>query len=382
MGRIISRAIDLRLPKGRSAFLWGPRRVGKSFWIREHLPNAPLIDLLQSDVYGEYAARPALLRERHADRRHPVIVIDEVQKVPALLDEVHWLIENRGQGFLLTGSSARKLRRGHANLLAGRAWRRQMMPLTSAEVDSIDLERVMVSGLLPPHFLSEHPIDDLRAYVGDYLKEEIAAEALTSNIPAFAEFLRVAAITSSELLNYTNVARESGVSAKVVRSYLEILEDTYLGYRIPPWTKARNRRLILTEKFYLFDVGVANFLARRQPQMGSPEFGKAFEHFILMELKAYQVYRQPGMDLRFWRTASGYEVDFVLGELDVAVEVKASTRVHDGDLTGLRALGEEHRIRRAIVVSLERQTRTVAPGIEVWPWKAFLARLWSGDLGV
>lgn len=382
MSAIVRRLFELRLPRGRSAFLWGPRRVGKSFWIRQHLPDAPLIDLLQSDVYGEYAARPALLRERFIGERSPVIVIDEVQKVPALLDEVHWLIENRTQSFLLTGSSARKLRRGHANLLAGRAWRRQMMPLTSAEVDHIDLERVMMSGLLPPHFLSPNPVDDLRAYVGDYLKEEIAAEALTANVPAFAEFLRVAALTSSELLNYTNVARESGVSAKVVRSYVSILEDTYLGYRIAPWTKARHRRLILTEKFYLFDVGVANFLSRRQPRIGSPEFGKAFEHFILMELKAYQAYRQPDMDLRYWRTASGYEVDFVLGDLDVAIEVKGNARVHDGDLSGLRALGEEHRIGRALVVSLERQARTVAPGIEVLPWKVFLARLWAGDLGV
>jgi len=382
MGQVIKRILDLRLPKGRSAFLWGPRRVGKSYWIRHQLPTAPLVDLLQSDVYGEYAARPSLLRERYATAGRPIIIIDEVQKVPALLDEVHWLIENRSQGFLLTGSSARKLRRGHANLLAGRAWRRPLMPLTSAEVDRIDLERVMVSGMLPPHFLSTEPLEDLRAYVGDYLKEEIAAEALTANIPAFAEFLRVAAITSSELLNYTNIARETGVSAKVVRSYLEILEDTYLGYRIAPWTKARTRRLILTEKFYLFDVGIANYLARRQPRIGSAEFGKAFEHFVLMELKAYQAYRRPEMDIRFWRTASGFEVDFVLGELDVAVEVKAGTRVHDGDLGGLRALAEEHRVRRAIVVSLERQPRTAPPGIEVLPWKTFLAQLWNGDLGV
>lgn len=382
MRQFVRRLFELRLPRGRSAFLWGPRRVGKSFWIREHLPDAPLIDLLQSDVYGEYAARPALLRERFADTRHSCIVIDEVQKVPALLDEVHWLIENRKQAFLLTGSSARKLRRGHANLLAGRAWRRQLLPLTFAEVGQLDLERVMVSGLLPPHFLSADPLEDLRAYVGDYLKEEIAAEALTANIPAFAEFLRVAAITSSELLNYTNVAREAGVSAKVVRTYLEILEDTYLGYRIAPWTRARNRRLILTEKFYLFDVGVANFLARRRPQIGSSEFGKAFEHFILMELKAYQAYRAPDMDVRFWRTASGYEVDFVLGQLDVAIDVKGAARVHDGDVAGLRALAEEQRVRRAVVVSLERQPRKLSRGIDVLPWQTFLEQLWSGGLGV
>jgi predicted AAA+ superfamily ATPase len=382
VGPIVRRLLDLRLPRGKSAFLWGPRRVGKSFWIRQQLPAAPLLDLLQSDVYSEYASRPALLRERFAETRHPLVVIDEVQKIPALLDEVHWLIENRRQSFLLTGSSARKLRRGHANLLAGRAWRRQMLPLTSAEVDRVDLARVMISGLLPPHFLSADPLEDLRAYIGDYLKEEIAAEALVENIPAFSEFLRVAAITSSELLNYTNVARESGVSSKVVRSYFSILEDTYLGFRVAPWTKARDRRLIQTEKFFLFDVGVANLLARRHPAQGSADFGKAFEHFILMELKAYQAYRQPDMDLRFWRTASGYEVDAILGDVDVAIEIKGGNRVHDGDLRGLRALAEEHRVRRAVVVSLERQPRTVPTGIEVLPWKVFLDRLWAGDLGV
>ena len=382
MGRIIKRLLDLRLPKGRSAFLWGPRRVGKSYWIRQHHRTAPLVDLLQSDVYAEYAGRPALLRERFAHTKHPLVIVDEIQKVPALLDEVHWLIENTSLSFLLTGSSARKLRRGHANLLAGRAWRRQMTPLTLLEVDELDLERVMVSGLLPPHFLSSHPLEDLRAYVSDYLKEEIAAEALTQNIPAFTEFLRVAAITSSELLNYTNVARETGVTAKVVRTYFDILEDTYLGFRVPPWRRAKTRRLIETEKFFLFDVGVSNFLARRAPRLGSAEFGKSFEQYILMELKAYQAYREPELDLRFWRTAAGQEVDFVLGDLEVAIEVKGSSRVHEGDIRGLQALREEHRVKRTLVVSLERQPRIIAKGIEVLPWQTFVRRLWEGDLGV
>ena len=209
MAKIVQRLLDLKLPARQSAFLWGPRRVGKSYWIRQNYPNAPIIDLLKSDVYAEYASRPSLLRERFGAHERGLVVIDEIQKIPALLDEVHWLIENTRLGFLLTGSSGRKLRRGHANLLAGRAWRRQMVPLTYLEVDRLDLERIMISGLLPPHFLSSAPIEDLRAYVGDYLKEEIAAEALTQNIPAFAEFLRVAAITSSEILNYTNVGREA-----------------------------------------------------------------------------------------------------------------------------------------------------------------------------
>lgn len=356
--------------------------MGKSYWIRQHHPHAPLIDLLQTDTFAEYAARPALLRERFAASRERLIVIDEVQKVPALLDEVHWLIENGARSFLLTGSSARKLRHGHANLLAGRAWRRVMVPLTMLEVDALDLERAMFSGLLPPHFLSEHPLEDLRAYVADYLKEEIAAEALTQNIPAFTEFLRVAALTSSELLNYTNVAREAGVSAKVVRSYFDILEDTYLGVRLSPWRRAKRRRLIETDKFYLFDVGVANYLARRRPSLGSSDFGKAFEHYIFMELRAYQAYRAPDLDLSFWRTASGYEIDFIAGNLELAIEAKGASRVHDGDLRGLRALAEEHRVGRRVVVCLEPAPRRLDDGIEVLPWRTFLQRLWDGDLGV
>jgi predicted AAA+ superfamily ATPase len=229
------------LPPRTSAFLWGPRRVGKSFWIRQSSPDATLIDLLKSDVFHEYATRPALLRERLLGKRRGVVVIDEVQKVPALLDEVHWLIENTRLSFLLWGSSARKLRRGHANLLAGRARRRQLVPFLRREVGEFDLERAMTSGFLPPHFLSREPREELRAYVGDYLREEIAAETLVQNLPAFSEFLRVAALTSSELINYTNVARETGVSAKVVRTYFDILEDTYLGFRVPPWRRAKGR---------------------------------------------------------------------------------------------------------------------------------------------
>jgi predicted AAA+ superfamily ATPase len=381
MGKIVSRRLNIELPSGKSAFLWGPRRTGKSYWIRHRFPDKIVIDLLKTDVFGEYASRPALLRERYGDYKD-LIVIDEVQMVPELLNEVHWLIENRGLSFLLTGSSARKLRRSHANLLAGRARRFSLAPLTFFETEGFELERVLVSGLLPPHFLSDDPVADLRSYVGDYLKEEIAAEAIDQRIPAFAEFLRVAAVTSGELLNYTNVARETGVSAKVVRGYFQILEDTLLGQRIAPWRKAKGRRLIETEKFYLFDVGVANYLARRTPHVGTPEFGKAFEHYILMELRAYQAYVQPELDIRFWRTSSGQEVDFVLGDMELAVETKGAQRLHAGDLKGLVALKEEHRVRRAVLVSLETEKRAIAPGIEALPWKQFLEALWAGDLGV
>ena len=377
--RIVQRQFTLDLPPGRSAFLWGPRKVGKTHWIHAHLAGkgTNLIDLLETDTFAEYASRPALLRERW---KGGLTVIDEIQKLPPLLDEVHWLIERKKAAFVLTGSSARKLRRGHANLLGGRAWRYEMGPLTASEVQGFDLERALVSGLLPPHLLSSAPEQDLRAYVADYLKEEIAAEARLRDVPAFAEFLRVAALTSSELLNYANVAREAGVSAKVVRGYFEILEDTLLGARLPAWKRARDRRMIQTEKFYLFDVGVANYLARRRPLLGSPDFGKSFEHWVLMELQNYRRYRDPELDLRFWRTSTGLEVDFVLGDMQAAIEVKGSARVHEGDLGGLRALRASQRVKHALVVSLEKEPRKLEDGLEVLPWRAFVERLWGDEL--
>lgn len=381
MKHIKDRILDLSLPADRSAFLWGPRKTGKTYWIKRYFADSVIIDLLKTDVFADYASRPSLLREQYQDHRG-LVVIDEIQMVPDLLNEIHWLIENTDVSFLMTGSSARKLRRRHANLLGGRAWRYTMAPLTYAETEGFDLEQIVVSGLLPPHFLSSDPVQDLRSYVADYLKEEIAAEAVIQNIPAFAEFLRVAALTSGELLNYTNVGRETGVSAKVVRNYFQILEDTFLGFRITPWRKVRNRRLIETEKFYLFDVGVTNYLARRAPRIGTPEFGNSFEHYILMELKAYQAYRNPELDIRYWRTSTGFEVDFVLDDMNVAIEVKASQRVHSTHTRGLRALLEEHTVKRAVIVSLEKQQKKLDSSIEVMPWQVFLNTLWSGELGV
>ncbi|MBK8871270.1 MAG: ATP-binding protein [Elusimicrobia bacterium] len=379
MRSIVKRAFSLDLPAGKSAFLWGPRKVGKSYWIRHSLPDATVIDLLKTDVYADYASRPAILRERYQNHRG-LLIIDEVQKVPSLLDEVHWLIENRGLSFLLTGSSARKLRRGHANLLGGRAWKRTMTPLSFIEVKGFDLERVMMSGLLPLHFLSPNPLEELRAYTADYLKEEIAAEAKVQDIPAFSDFLRVAAISSSELLNYANVAREAGISNRVVRTYFDILEETYLGFRVPPWKSSKNRRMILTEKFYLFDVGVTNYLARRRPLLGSAEFGKSFEQFILMEIMAYKAYRSPDLPISFWRASTGQEVDFILGDKEVAIEVKGGARVHSGDLTHLVALSEDGPVKKKLVVCLEQEPRSVDPGIRIVPWTLFLKELWAGDL--
>jgi uncharacterized protein len=376
---IKKRLLNLVLPPDKSAFLWGPRKVGKSYWIKHHLPEAILLDFLKTDVFADYISRPYLLRERYSNTKQ-CIVIDEVQMVPDILNEVHWLIANQNISFILTGSSPRKLRHKHANLLGGRAWRFTMTPLCYLELDHFDLHKIIISGLLPPHVLSNDPVQELRAYVADYLKEEIASEAVVQNIPAFSEFLRIAALTSGELLNYTNVARETGVSAKVVRSYFQILEDTLLGFRLQPWRRADTRRLIETEKFYLFDIGVTNYLAQRKPAPNTPEFGKSFEHFILMELKAYQAYRNPELLLHYWRTSSGQEVDFILGDMEVAIEIKSSNRVYSSDCKGLNALAETNAIKRRILVSFEKEPKIIEGNIACFPWELFLQMLWSGEI--
>ena len=382
--KIVKRLFQLNLPRGRSAFLWGPRKVGKSYWIRHSLPHVPVVDLLKTDVFADYASRPSLIRERFQNHKG-LIVLDEIQRVPALLDEVHWLIENRGLSFLLTGSSARKLRRGHANLLGGRAWRKTMVPLSVLETEGFNLERVMVAGLLPPHYLSPEPLEDLRAYVADYLKEEIAAEALIQNVPSFSEFFQVAAISSSELLNYVNVARETGVSHRTVRTYFDILEDTYLGFRIPPWKKSRNRRMIVTEKFYLFDVGIANYLKKKEiKDLSGEDAGRSLEHFILMELIAYIEISDKDFEINYWRTKTGLEVDFILGEGDVAIEVKIKKEVHKQDIKGLIAFKEENPKCTCYVISQDPRPRKMTieniGEIFILPYKEFLDRLWNDKI--
>jgi len=380
MSKYIKRLIDINA--SYSSFLWGARRTGKSYWINHNFDPEEiiLIDLLKSDTFAEYASRPSLLRERFRDTKK-LIVLDEIQKAPMLLDEVHWMIENKQIIFLLTGSSARKLRRGHANLLAGRALRYELLPFSYMEVKETDLEKIMVSGMLPCHFLSLNPTDLIRSYVADYLKEEIAQEAQIQKIPQFSQFLRIAALTSGELLNYDNVARETGVSSKIVRTYFDILENTMLGFRICPWKSSKNRRLITAEKFYLFDTGIANYLSRRQPKEGTPEFGKSFEHFILMELRAYRAYRNPEIDISYWRTSTGYEVDFILADKVVALEIKSGRMVFNIDLKSLKALREDGKVKHLLVVSQEKYPREL-DGVKILPWQIFLEMLWNKEFDI
>lgn len=377
---------ELHLPRRptESFFLWGPRQTGKSSLLRASYPDATWVDLLRTDDFVRYQGRPALLREELLDApRGSLVVIDEVQKIPALLDEVHWLIENRGLRFALCGSSARKVRRGHANLLGGRAVRYELLGLVSSEVgEDFDLVRAVSHGFLPRHYLSDRPGPLVRAYVNDYLKEEIAAEGLVRNLPAFSSFLSAAALSDAEIVNFASIARECGVSAPTVREHFQILVDTRLGRFLPAYVKRPKRRVIQSPKFHFADVGVVAHLAKRgRVEPGSELFGKAFESFVHHELQAYRAYHDFDVDLSYWRTAGGVEVDFVVDDFRIAIEAKATSRARDEHLRGLRECRIDHpRVKRRILVSLDPRARRTEDGIEILPWRTFAKRLWQGEL--
>lgn len=381
---MFDRSIDLPAKPSTSFFLWGPRQTGKSSLLKVRYPHAVWIDLCKSDEFVRYSHRPELLRqELDARPTERLVVIDEIQKVPALLDEVHWLIENRKIVFVLCGSSARKVRRGHANLLGGRALRHELFSLVSAEMGpEFDVMRAVNHGGLPRHYLADKPTRLLRAYVDDYLKEEIAAEGLVRNLPAFASFLTAAAIGDTELQNQVNIARECGVSAPTVRGHFQILVDTLLGRFLPAYTKRPKRRVIRAPKFYFADVGVVNTLARRgRLQAGTELFGKALENWVCHELGAFLAYRELECELCYWRLASGIEVDFVTDDLRLAVEVKATTRATDAHLRGLRALKEDQKsVRGRVLACMEKRARRTEDGIDILPVDEMLRRLWAGEL--
>ena len=305
-----------------------------------------------------------------------VVVIDEIQRLPTLLNEVHLLIEERGIRFLLTGSSARKLRRGGVNLLGGRARTIYMHPLTAGELgEHFDLMRGLRRGFLPSIYFSDDPEADLAAYAGTYLQEEIAAEGAARNIPAFSRFLKVAALCNGTMINFTNIANDAQVPRTTVHEYFQILRDTLLLHEIPAWRKSKKRRPIRTSKYYFFDVGVVGHLQGRRPTPKTREFGEAFETFMAHEIVSWRDYRS-GDEVCYWRSASGYEVDFVIGD-HTAVEVKAKENVSPGDLRSLRALAEENKLKRYVCISLEPRARRIS-GVTVLPYREFLAELWDG----
>lgn len=385
MENFFRRSLVLNLPKRQSAFLWGPRKTGKTTFLKTTFPQSIVYDLLQTDLFLELAKRPALLREQllqaEAGRLQSPVIIDEVQKIPQLLDEIQWLIENTEMRFVLCGSSARKLKRGKANLLGGRAWRYEMHPLVSAELPELKLLDALNRGLIPAHYVEKEYHKSLRAYVRDYLKEEVFDEGLTRNIPAFSRFLDAVGYSHGELTNFANIARDCGVDSKTVKGYYQILVDTLMGTMLEPFKHRQGRQVIQKAgKFYLFDVGVAGALTRRRIDQERGElFGKAFEHFILMEILAFRSYRELDFDVNFWRTKSGVEVDFILGRGEVAIEVKGSSRIDPSDLRPLKVFIEENRPAKAFLVCNEARARIHA-SIPILPWREFLSALWGGSV--
>jgi predicted AAA+ superfamily ATPase len=375
-----ARRIDLSGARKKSLFLFGPRMTGKTHLLRKAFPRAPSCNLLESDVFFRYAAHPRLLREEvHArkNRGEPVI-IDEIQKLPVLLDEVHTLIESTGQTFILTGSSPRKIRGGSANLLGGRARTRHLHPLSWCELDDFKLEKMLNFGGLPAIWTSQEPDADLRAYCGSYLQQEIQAEGAVRRIENFSRFLATAALGNATLLNFESIARDAQVPARTVREYYYILEETLLGRLLPNFPATGKRKAPSRGKFYFFDIGVANLLAGRQGiKAKGPLFGPVFEHFIFMEIFARLSYAQDPRPLTFWQDKAGHEVDFMIAD-ETAIEVKGSSSISSHDLKGMRRLHEERKTRHSIVVSLDPTPRRLE-GIDILPWEVFLERLWGGS---
>jgi predicted AAA+ superfamily ATPase len=386
------RVLDLpALAAAGSFFLLGPRQTGKSTLLRASLSEALYIDLLDARTFRTLSANPGQLGERIRAQggKRGVVVIDEIQKLPELLDEVHRLLElQKSLRFILTGSSARKLRTRGRNLLGGRAALVRMHPIVYPELGTASPRRPFADllrwGGLPSVLTSEDPRERLRAYVGIYLQEEIRAEGLARSIPNFSRFLETAAAMNGEIVNYTKLGNDARLPPRTVRDYFQILQDTLVGDLLPPFQETRTRKAVATEKFYFFDVGVVHALLERwavSPR--TAEYGRVLEHFVERELRASLDYMRSDRRLFFWRSRSRMEVDFVLAERQkpaVAIEVKASHTVGPGDVKGLRAFAQDWPRVRKVVVSLEAHARTTQDRIEILPVESFLRDLWDGAI--
>jgi predicted AAA+ superfamily ATPase len=381
----IDRFLKIELPAGQSAFLWGPRKTGKSTLLRTLFPDSKIYDFLNTDLFFRFSNRPSLLAEElealPPDQVRKPVILDEVQKIPNILDEVHRLIESKGIQFILCGSSARKLKRGQANLLGGRAWRYELFPLVTPELKVWNLLDALNKGMIPSHFSQQDAKRSLRAYVQDYLMEEVFQEGLVRNIPSFSRFFDSVGFSHGEMTNYLNISRDCGVDSKTVREYYQILVDTLMGILIDPFKKRQTRQVITrTPKFYLFDSGVAGVITKRIIREERGElFGKAFEHFILMEIIAYRSYLSLDFDIGYWRTKTGLELNFILGDGEVAIEVKGISRIDSKDLTGLHTFHQELKPRKSIIVCNEPSQRKVGE-IHIMPYREFLTALWGNEI--
>jgi uncharacterized protein len=376
MDASIRRILNLHeLLERKTHFLFGPRQTGKTYLIRETVGHARLYDLLDSSVFVALSQSPGRIGEENQGRS-ALVIVDEIQRLPDLLHEVHRLIETRGFRFLLTGSSPRKLRRGGVNLLGGRARTQYFHPFSWKELaDRYDIARAARHGLLPPIYLSDDPRADLQAYTGSYLQQEIVAEGATRNVPAFSRFLHVAAQANGTVVNFTNIANDAQVPRTTVYEYFEILKDTLIVHELPAWKLSKKRKPLVSSKYYFFDVGVVGSLQGREFKPGTTEFGEAFETLIMHELVCYRDY-EGGDPPTFWRSESGFEVDFIIGD-HTAVEVKAKRNVGNSDLRSLRALAEEKKLKRYFCVSMEKRRRKVGD-ILVLPFTEFFEELWAG----
>lgn len=381
---MIERLLKVADAQEESVFLFGARQTGKTTLLLELFPYNRFYDLLETDTYERLRRNPALLRQELAHCKvGEIVIIDEIQLIPELLNEVHWLITRQQLHFILSGSSARKLKRKGVNTLGGRAVRNILYPLVSAEVPDFDLVKAVNRGMLPMHYMATSErmlMKRLQAYVSVYLKEEIAAEALVRRLASFTRFMEVAALTDGEMVVYNNIAQDCGIDAKTVKEYFTILEETLIGYMVPAFTRTVKRRLNQSPRFFYFDVSLPNYLLHRHNlQPGSEGFGHAFEHLMIQEIIAYLGYHDKENALSYWHTYTGYEVDAVLGDAQVAIELKSSHEVQPRHLKGLRAFQEEHPGARLIIVSLDVMPRQ-SGDIEIMPATYFLQHLWAGEI--
>lgn len=364
----------LKLKSNESYFLFGPRGTGKSTWIQEELPNALVFDLLEDSLYQQLASNSQRLGEQIPSTFKGTVVIDEIQKIPSLLDEVHRLIEKRKLRFLLTGSSARKLRRASVNLLAGRALEREMFPLTALELGSqFNIQHALKSGLLPKAYLGSSSQEYLKSYISTYLKIEVQQEALTRNIALFSRFLEAAAFSQASVLNISKVAEDCGIERRTVQNYFDLLEDLLLAFRIPVFQKKAKRRMVQHPKFFYFDCGVYRSLRAKGPLDAPEEIdGAALETLVLQEMRALNSYLALGYDFYFWRSSDQKEVDFVLyGERGIlAFEVKRSSRFNKQDLSALRLFLSDYPEAKGFFLYGGDQELEVN-GIQILPLKRF-----------
>ena len=375
------RIFDIEHKLDEGMFLFGARQTGKSTLLKERFKGAIYYDLLNPNVRRAFKRNPNSLKEALWDKAAgTLVIIDEIQKVPELLDIVHTLMVEKGLYFILSGSSSRKLKRSGANTLGGRAIPETLYPLVWPEVTDFQLDRALQNGMIPRHYMVADATKRLSGYVRVYLDEEIREEGEVRELDAFERFMEVAAISDGEMLNYSNIASDCGVSAKTVKSYFQILYDTLIGYEIPAYRKEIKRRIIQAPRFYYFDVGLANYLMGRHTlRRGTDDYGHAFEHFVMQEIIAYKGYNDKRDEISYWHTYDKKEVDAVIGDAKVAIEIKSSELLKSKHKAGLKAFKEEHPDCRLILVSLDPITRR-SDDIELIYVLDFLRMLWSGDI--